>query len=105
MKIVVTGSLGNVSKPLTKELVQKGLSVTVISSKDKRQKAIEAIEAIGAKAAIGTMEDADFLAATFKGADVVYVMEVLAPNAFFDQNVDTIAAITNIGNNYKRVKP
>jgi nucleoside-diphosphate-sugar epimerase len=32
MKIVVTGSLGNISKPLTKELVQKKHSVTVISS-------------------------------------------------------------------------
>lgn len=62
MKIVVTGSLENVSKPLTKELVQKGHSVTVISSKAERQKDIEAI---GAKAAIGTMEDGDFLSATF----------------------------------------
>lgn len=99
MKIAVTGSLGNISKPLTIELVQKGHSVTVISSKAERQKDIEAI---GAKAAIGTMEDADFLSATFKGADVVYVMEVLAPNAFFDPNVDAIAAITKIGNNYKQ---
>jgi len=99
MKIVVTGSLGNISKPLTKELVQKGHLVTVISSTAERQKDIEAM---GAKAAIGTMEDADFLSATFKGADVVYVMEVLAPNAFFDPNVDVIAAITNIGNNYKQ---
>ncbi len=51
------------------------------------------------------MEDGDFLSATFKVADVVYVMEVLAPHAFFDQNVDAIAAIVKIGNNYKRVKP
>lgn len=99
MKIIVTGSLGNISKPLTKELVQKGHSVTVISSKAERQKDIEAI---GAKAAIGTMEDVDFLSATFKGADVVYVMETLGTGAFFDPNCDVIAAHNKIGNNYKQ---
>jgi uncharacterized protein YbjT (DUF2867 family) len=71
MNIVVTGSLGNISKPLTQTLVQQGHSVTVVSSKPERQKDIEAI---GAKAAIGTVEDASFLAATFTGADAVYCM-------------------------------
>ena len=99
MKIIVTGSLGNISKPLTKELVQKGHQVTVISSKPERQKDIEAL---GAKAAIGTMEDAGFLSATFKGADAVYVMETMGTSGFFDQNLDIIAAITRIGNNYKQ---
>lgn len=99
MKITITGSLGNISKPLTKELVQKGYSVTVISSKTERQKEIEAI---GAKVAIGSMEDAEFLSATFKGADVVYVMETLGKSAFFDQNSDVITAISKIGNNYKQ---
>lgn len=32
MKIIVTGSLGLINTPLTKELVQKGHTVTVISS-------------------------------------------------------------------------
>ncbi len=32
MNIVLTGSLGNIGKPLTQELVQKRHSVTVISS-------------------------------------------------------------------------
>lgn len=99
MKIVVTGSLGNISKPLTQELVRKGHSVTVVSSKDERRKEIEAI---GAKAAVGTMEDAGFLAATFTGADIVYVMETLAADAFFDENVDAVAATTQIGRNYKQ---
>ena len=40
MKIILTGSLGNISKPLTKELVQKGHQVTVISSEPERQKDI-----------------------------------------------------------------
>ena len=99
MKIIITGSLGNISKPLTKELVQKGHQVTVISSNSERQKAIEAL---GAKAAIGKMEDTDFLTATFKGADAVYVMETLGANAYFDQNIDVIDAITKIGNSYKQ---
>jgi len=99
MKIIVTGSLGNISKPLTKELVQKGHQVTVVSSKPERQKDIEAM---GAKAAIGTMEDADFLTTTFKGADAVYVMETMGGNSFFDPNLDIIAAINKIGNSYKQ---
>jgi len=40
MKIVVTGSLGRISKPLTKSLVQKGHQVTVISSKQEKKKEI-----------------------------------------------------------------
>jgi uncharacterized protein YbjT (DUF2867 family) len=99
MKIIVTGSLGNVSQPLTRELVQKGHSVTVISSKTERQKDIEAL---GAKAAIGTLEDADFLSETFKGADAVYLMETLGASSFFDQNLDFVAAIARIGENYKQ---
>ena len=100
MNITITGSLGHISKPLTEELVQKGHSVTVISSKVKRQ---TEIEAIGAKAAIGTMEDLDFLSATFKGADVVYVMETLGgAHSFFDKNLDIVDATTKICNNHKQ---
>jgi len=99
MKITITGSLGNISKPLTKELVQKGHQVTVISSRPERQ---SEIEALGAKAAIGTMEDAGFLTATFKGADAVYVMETMGGNNYFDPNLDIMAAINKIGNNYKQ---
>ncbi|MCB0165916.1 MAG: NmrA family NAD(P)-binding protein [Anaerolineae bacterium] len=100
MNIIVTGSLGNIGKPLTKALVHNGHTVTVISSKAERQ---AAIESLGAKAAIGTMEDADFLSATFKGADAVYVMETLeAAGDFFYQNLDVIKAINQIGHNYKQ---
>ena len=99
MKIIVTGSLGHISKPLTEELVQKGHEVTVISSNSERK---DAIEALGAKAAIGTMADADFLTTTFKGADAVYVMETMGGGSFFDPNLDIIAAINKIGNNYKQ---
>ncbi len=99
MKIIVTGSLGHIGKPLTQELVQKGHEVTVISSNPERQKEIEEL---GAKAAIGTMEDADFLSATFAGADVVYAMEALGAGSFFDHSIDMNAAISSIVNNYKQ---
>jgi uncharacterized protein YbjT (DUF2867 family) len=99
MKIIVTGSLGHIGKPLTIELVQKGHEVTVISSNPERQ---GAIEALGAKAAIGSMEDADFLSASFTGADAVYVMESLGSGRYFDPNIDIIGAINKIGNNYKQ---
>jgi uncharacterized protein YbjT (DUF2867 family) len=99
MKVVITGSLGNISKPLTKSLVSKGHSATVISSNPERQKDIEAI---GAKAAIGTMTDADFLTDTFKGADVVYAMEAIGYGNFFDHNTDVMVATNKIVNSYKQ---
>ena len=71
MKIVVTGSLGHISRPLTEELIQKGNQVTVISSKPEKKKEIEAL---GAKAAIGSIDDVAFLTKTFLGADAVYTM-------------------------------
>ncbi|MDP9041816.1 MAG: NAD(P)H-binding protein [Bacteroidota bacterium] len=95
MKIVVTGSLGHISKPLTQELVQKGHKVTVISSKADRQKDIEAL---GAAAAIGTLDDADFIAATFTGADAVYTM--VPPGNYFDHEFDLMAHYHKTGNNY-----
>lgn len=99
MKIIVTGSLGNISKPLTGQLITNGHNVTVISSKaDKKQ----AIEETGAKAAIGSMNDVAFLTETFAGADAVYLMESMAPNSFFDPNVDVVEAVVAIGRNYKQ---
>ena len=99
MKITITGSLGHISKPLAHHLVGQGHAVTVISSKAERQKEIEAI---GAKAAIGTMQDAAFLTTAFTGADVVYVMETLGEGAFFNPNLNVVEAVTQIGKNYKQ---
>ena len=42
MKITLTGSLGNISKPLAEKLVKAGHQVTVISSKNEKTAAIEA---------------------------------------------------------------
>ncbi|VXA91952.1 NAD-dependent dehydratase [Flavobacterium sp. 9AF] len=98
MKIVITGSLGNISKPLAEELIEKGHRVVVVSSKQER---VKAIEDIGATAAIGTMEDVSFLTEAYKGADIIYAMESLAYGAFFDKNLDFIDANTRIGNCHK----
>ncbi|MBB6501156.1 NAD(P)H-binding protein [Pedobacter cryoconitis] len=71
MKIIVTGSLGNISKPLTELLVTQGHSVTVISSNSKKQ---AAIKKLGATPAIGSISDVAFLTNTFRSADAVYAM-------------------------------
>lgn len=71
MKITITGSLGNISKPLAETLIKAGHEVTIISS-DENKKA--AIETLGAKAAIGSVEDGDFLTETFSGKDAIYTM-------------------------------
>lgn len=92
MKIIVTGSLGNISKPLTIELIQKGHSVIVISSNPEKQKTIEEL---GAVAAIGSLQDVDFLRFTFTGADAVYCM---VPSNFSVS--DPIAHYIKIGSNY-----
>ena len=100
MNIVLTGSLGTIGKSLTQDLVRKGHSVTVISSKPERQ---TDIEALGAKAAIGLFQDDDFLAATFGGADIVYLMEAWEGiGSIFDKDMDFVAAFERIGRNYKR---
>ncbi|UPK68702.1 NAD(P)H-binding protein [Chitinophaga filiformis] len=71
MKIIVTGSLGHISKPLTGILTAAGHDVTVISSDAGK---VEAIGALGAKAAIGSIADVAFLTKTFTGADAIYTM-------------------------------
>lgn len=98
MKIIVTGSLGHISQPLTTSLVQKGHTVSVISSKPEKQ---ADIEALGANAAIGSLEDTAFLAATFAGADAVYTM--VPPNNYFDPGLDLLAYYRRLGKNYAQV--
>lgn len=93
MKIVVTGSLGHIGKPLTEELLQKGHIVTVISSNPEKR---SEIEQMGATAAIGAMEDAAFLAQTFTGVDVVYCM--VPPAAF--KEPDRRLFYSSIAKNY-----
>jgi uncharacterized protein YbjT (DUF2867 family) len=99
MNIVITGSIGHIGRPLTQELVRKGHTVTVISSKAERS---AEIEQLGAKAAIGTFQDVDFLTQAFNGADIVYLMEAWEGiGSIFDKEFDFVAAFNKIGNNYR----
>lgn len=92
MKIIVTGSTGNISKPLTQTLIAAGHNVTVISSNADK---VTEIESLGAKAAIGSLADADFLTQTFTGADALYAM---VPPSF---SAESLRAYQNeIGKSY-----
>ena len=95
MKIVVSGSLGHIGRPLTQLLVENDHHVTVISSRAER--IVEIIE-LGAIPAYGTLEDADFLVETFEGADAVFCME--PPVDFFDKNLDIISYYKGIAENF-----
>ncbi|WP_440133040.1 NmrA family NAD(P)-binding protein [Chitinophaga sancti] len=75
MKITLTGSLGNIGKPLAIALITAGHEVTIISSNEDRK---AAIKNIGAIPAIGDIQDVAFLTTAFKGADVLYTM--IPPN-------------------------
>ncbi|AWH86412.1 NAD-dependent dehydratase [Flavobacterium album] len=89
MKIAITGSLGNVARPLVKQLLSEGHQLNVISSHDERK---NDIEALGATAAIGPITDTSFLAEAFSGADAVFAM---TPPSLALQNV--VAANTAAG--------
>ena len=95
MKIIVTGSLGHISKPLSIELIKKGHNVTIVSSDPKKR---SAIEDMGAKAAIGSVQDEGFLVTTFAGADAVYTM--VPPVSYMQTDLDPVAHFSNIGHNY-----
>lgn len=71
MKIIITGSLGHISKPLVEKLIAAKQDVTVISSNADRK---SEIEALGATAAIGSVSEPAFVTEVFKGADAVYTM-------------------------------
>ncbi|PKF74574.1 NAD(P)H-binding protein [Chryseobacterium sp. PMSZPI] len=92
MKIVITGSLGNVAKPLTQQLVTEGHQITVISSNEARK---QDIESLGASPAIGSITDVDFLTKTFAGADAVFVM---TPPAMTETGI--VESTINAGKNY-----
>ena len=92
MKIVSTGSLGHIGLPLTKKLVADGHTVTVVSSSEQRRRPIEAL---GAMAAIGSLQDVDFLTETLAGADLLYGM---VPPDY--SQPDYISFYQELGRNY-----
>ena len=92
MKYAITGSLGHISQPIVTALVKAGHEVTVITSNQHR---VKDIEALGASAAAGSIEDTAFLTKAFSGADAVYTMVPPKSDA-----PDWKAYIGQIGKNY-----
>lgn len=92
MKYVITGGAGNISKPLTEQLLKAGHQVTVIG---RNAEHLKDLTAAGATAAIGSVEDIAFLTKTFTGANAVYTM--IPPNFGAP---DLKAHIIKIGKNY-----
>ena len=93
MKFTLTGSLGNIGKPLAEILVKAGHELTIISNEpDTKAK----IEALGAKAAIGSVADIVFLTNSFAGADTVYIMVPYN----FKVTTDYRQYVAGIGNSY-----
>ncbi|GAA5097500.1 NmrA family NAD(P)-binding protein [Chryseobacterium ginsengisoli] len=92
MKIIITGSLGNVAKPLAEQLIAEGHDITVISSNETKK---SEIENLGAKAAIGSITDLNFLIETFKENDAAFLMT--PPNMRFENVVENTI---NAGKNY-----
>lgn len=92
MKIIITGSLGNISRPLSISLISKGHQVSIVSS--NKEKSGEIIS-LGAVPAIGSVSDERFLIDTFSGADLVYLM---IPNDFSTN--DLKGHIKEIGQHY-----
>jgi len=71
MNYVITGGAGNISKPLAEKLLAAGHTVTVVGRNEAN---LKPLTDMGAKAAIGSVEDVAFLTETFTGADAVYTM-------------------------------
>jgi uncharacterized protein YbjT (DUF2867 family) len=92
MKYIITGGAGNISKPLALALLEAGKDVTVIGRSAEN---LKPLTDKGAKAAIGSVEDVEFLRSTFKGADAVYTM--IPPN---HNPLDWKAYIGQIGQNF-----
>lgn len=92
MKYVITGGAGHISKPLAQHLLQAGHQVTVIG---RNASHLKPLTDQGATAAIGTVEDPEFLRETFTGADAVYTM--VPPNFTAP---DWKAFIAQTGKNY-----
>jgi len=92
MKLTITGSLGNISKPLAEILIAVGHEVTIITSNADK---VSAIEALGARAAVGSVEDVAFLTNAFTGKDAIYTM---VPPNFGASNIREF--IAGVGKKY-----
>lgn len=70
-KYVITGSIGHISRSVVEELVKAGKTVDVITSSNER---VNEIEKLGAKAVVGSVQEASFVTRAFENTDVAYTM-------------------------------
>jgi len=75
MKYVITGGAGHISSPLAEQLLSAGHDVTIVG---RHAEKLQPLVSKGAKAAVGSVEDAAFVKSAFAGADAVYAM--IPPN-------------------------
>jgi uncharacterized protein YbjT (DUF2867 family) len=94
MKYVITGGAGNISGLLTEKLLAAGHRVTVVG---RNAENLKPLTEKGATAAIGSVEDLDFLKKTFSNADAVYTM--VPPK--YDISTNWKEYIGQIGKNYR----
>jgi uncharacterized protein YbjT (DUF2867 family) len=92
MNYAITGGAGHVSRPLVKKLLKGGHTVTVVGRNPAN---LRELTDLGARAAIGSVEDIGFLVTAFRGADAIYTM---VPPKW--DVTDWKAYIGQIGNNY-----
>ncbi len=92
MKYVITGGAGHISALVAEKLLAAGKDVTLVGRNPEN---LKGLAAKGAKIAIGSVEDAQFVKQTFAEADVVYTM--IPPN-FATENYR--AYQQKVGNNY-----
>lgn len=92
MKYIITGGAGNISAPLATALLKAGHQITIITRNEAN---VAALTALGAKAAVGSVEDRAFLTRSFEGADAVYTM--VPPN---HNPIQWKQWIGSIGENY-----
>jgi uncharacterized protein YbjT (DUF2867 family) len=71
MNIVLTGSIGHISKPMAMGLIKAGHIVSIITNSATK---VNEIVALGATPLIGSIEDANFMKHAFENADAVYLM-------------------------------
>src|ERR1700733_5972139 len=92
MKYVITGGAGHTAKPIVTALLDAGQEVKVIG---RNADNLKELVKKGAVAAMGSVEDADFLKKSFAGADAVYTL--VPPNL---RVADWKGYIGQIGINY-----
>jgi len=94
-RYVITGSLGQISRPIVEGLVKAGKEVKVVTHTSDR---VAEIERLGAKALVGSVDDEAFVNTAFKDAEVVYTM---IPPIW--QTTDWLASMQHVAENYTKV--